>query len=185
MRLFRSQKLIRPDLQAHIYSQALLDNIAALKSLTPPAAKFCAVIKANAYGHGIAETVNILKKTDVDFFAVSSIYEAMHIEPMLANQSILILEPLHTAQPTDHFGLCAKKRFHCVISSLDSMAHAASHLASTKHILDCHVNVESGMGRNGLAPADAAKLIAGQNGRRHRRCPPVPRQQGGMDVKRA
>ena len=160
MRLFRSQKLIRPDLQAHIYSHALRDNIAALKSLTPAAAKFCAVIKANAYGHGIAETVNIIKKTNVDFFAVSSIYEALHIAPMLDNQSILILEPLHAAQPTDHLLLCAKNRFHCVISSLESFAHAAAKLASSKHILDCHVNVESGMGRNGLAPADAAKLIA-------------------------
>ncbi len=160
MKLFRSQKLIRPDLQAHIYASAMLDNVSALMSLTPSATKFCAVVKANAYGHGIAETVNILKNSDIDFFAVSSIYEALHIAPMITNQSILILEPVHTAQPTDHIGLCAKYRFHCIISSSESLAHVAARLAGTRHILNCHVNVESGMGRNGLAPACAAKLIA-------------------------
>ena len=94
MKIYRQQPLIRPDLQAHIYSQALLENVHNLKSLCPADTKFCAVVKANAYGHGIAEVVNILKKADVDFFAVASIYEAIHIAHMVKSRSILILEPL-------------------------------------------------------------------------------------------
>jgi alanine racemase len=159
MRLFRSQKLIRPDLQAHIHSQALLDNVAALKSLTPKSTKFCAVVKANAYGHGIAESVNILKKANVDFFAVSSIYEALHIAPIAASSSILILEPVNAAQPNDQIPICAKSGFHCVISTIEAFEPVSKRLAGTKQALNLHVNIESGMGRNGLDPELADKLI--------------------------
>ena len=120
MRLYRSQKLMRPDLQAHIYSQALLGNLNKLKSLCPASTKMCAVVKANAYGHGIMEIVNILKKTDIDFFAVASIYEAMHIMDLCKKQSVLILEPLSPLTGLAHVFLSAKKGFHCVISCSDT-----------------------------------------------------------------
>jgi alanine racemase len=160
MRIYRQQPLIRPDLQAHIYSEALLSNVRNLKSLCGPNTKFCAVVKANAYGHGIAEIVNILKQTDVDFFAVASIYEAIHIAHLAKRQSILILEPLSPNAPPDHIALCAKKGWHCVISSLEAFESVTPLLSPAKHILNLHVNVETGMGRCGLDPAESVKLIA-------------------------
>jgi len=159
MKIYRQQPLIRPDLQAHVYSEALLGNVHNLKSLCGAGTKFCAVVKANAYGHGIAEVVNILKKTDIDFFAVASIYEAIHITHMVKNQSILILEPLCANAPHDHIFLCAKNRWHCAISSLEAFEFAAQLLSGGKGILNLHVNVETGMGRCGLDPAKAAELI--------------------------
>jgi len=166
MKIYRQQALIRPDLQAHIYSEALLSNVHNLKSLCPAATKFCAVVKANAYGHGIAEVVNILKKADVDFFAVASIYEAIHIDHMVKNQSIFILEPVTPNVPGDHISLCAKNGWHCVISSLEAVDFIAHILSGSNRILNLHVNVETGMGRCGLDPAKAAELIT-----RIDRCP--------------
>ena len=160
MRLYRQQPLIRPDLQAHIYSQALLSNVRNLKSLCRGETKFCAVVKANAYGHGIAEIVNILKKADVDFFAVASIYEAIHIDHMIKNRSILILEPVNPNAPPDHISLCAKNQWHCVISSLEAVDFIASILSGSKRLLNLHVNVETGMGRCGLDPTETAELVA-------------------------
>ncbi len=160
MRIYRQQPLVRPDLQAHIYSQALLSNIANLKSLCQPDTKFCAVVKANAYGHGITEVVNILKNADVDFFAVASIYEAIHIAHMAKNQSILILEPLAPNAPPDHISLCTKNRWHCAISSIEAFESVSPLLSGSKRILNLHVNVETGMGRCGLDPIEAAVLIA-------------------------
>ncbi len=160
MRLYRSQKLMRPDLQAHIYSQALIDNVAGLRSLCPAGSKFCAVVKANAYGHGIGEVVNILRKTDVDFFAVSSIYEAIHIAPMTnKGQSIFILEAVNEIQPSEQIFMCAKSGFHCSISSLAAVDHVCRCLADSKHVLNLHVNVETGMGRCGLDPECSEKIL--------------------------
>ncbi|HSV26875.1 MAG TPA: alanine racemase, partial [Sedimentisphaerales bacterium] len=75
-----STQFVRPDLQAHIYSEALLENVRALRRLCQPGTKFCAVVKANAYGHGISEIVTILRDAPVDFFAVASVFEALHID---------------------------------------------------------------------------------------------------------
>jgi alanine racemase len=159
MRLYRSQKLMRPDLQAHIYSDALLGNLRKLKSLCPASTKMCAVVKANAYGHGIEEIVNILKKDKVDFFAVSSIYEAIHISSMVKKQKILILEAIHETLPPDLISLSAKRGFHCAISSPESLEYAAGILSSGRGVLNLHVNIETGMGRCGVEGDDAANLI--------------------------
>jgi len=159
MRLYRSQKLMRPDLEAHIYSQALLKNLRNLKSLCPDTTKMCAVVKANAYGHGIEEVVNILKKDNVDFFAVSSVYEAIHISSMVKNQKIFILEAIHETLPPDLISLCAKKGFHCAIASPEALDYAFGILDGTKHVLNLHVNIETGMGRCGVDTENAAALI--------------------------
>ncbi|MHC5060615.1 MAG: alanine racemase [Planctomycetota bacterium] len=159
MKIFRQQPLIRPDLQAHIYSEALRSNVRNLKSLCPPKTKFCAVVKANAYGHGITEVVNILKNADVDFFAVASIYEAIHIEHMSKKQSILILEPISPNASPDHIFLCSKKGWHCVISSVEAFESVSQLLRRSKNSLNLHVNVETGMGRCGLCPNESIELI--------------------------
>lgn len=159
MRLYRSQQFIRQDLQAHIFSRALLSNVRNLKARCSENTKFCAVVKANAYGHGITEIVNILKKTDVDFFAVASIYEAMHIMDLCKKQSVLILEPLSPLTAPAHLFLSVKKGFHCVISSLEAVEFVSDTLSGGKGVLNLHVNIETGMGRNGVDPKYASKLI--------------------------
>jgi alanine racemase len=159
MKTLHRQPLIRPDLHAYISSQALLNNVKNLKSLTPPATKFCAVVKANAYGHGITEIVSILKDSDVDFFAVATVYEAVHIAQTDRQRPILILEPINSAVAPEMIELCAKNNFHCMISSLDAIEFVEQRLAGTDHILGLHVNVESGMGRCGLDTKEALQLI--------------------------
>lgn len=159
MRFYRSQKLMRPDLQAHIDSSALLGNVSGLWSLCPKGTKFCAVVKANAYGHGIGEVVGILSETEVDFFAVSSIYEAIHISPMTKGQSIFILEAINELQPSSQIYLCAKRGFHCNISSVSAVEHVQRCLEGSREVLEVHVNVETGMGRCGLPPSVSSSVI--------------------------
>jgi alanine racemase len=158
MKLYRSGQFIRPDLQAHIYSKALLGNLEGLKGMCDEGTKFCAVVKANAYGHGIAETVNILKD-QVDFFAVASIYEAIHISQIVDYVPILILEPLSAAGPREHLRLCAEAGFHCVISSPGAVDYISDVLNGTGERVNLHVNVETGMGRCGMDKADALKAV--------------------------
>lgn len=159
MRVYRTQQFIRPDLQAHIYSQDLLDNVRKLKSLSPPTTKFCAVVKANAYGHGIGEIVNILLQDGVDAFAVATLYEALHIAPLIERQSLMILEPLNPSQSVEEIQLCARKRFDCVLASADSMKYVRSALLKTDYQLKVHLNVETGMGRCGIMPELATQLL--------------------------
>jgi alanine racemase len=103
--------------------------------------------------------VNILRKTDVDFFAVSSIYEAIHIAPMTKGQSIFILEAINEIQPFEQIFLCAKRGFHCSISSLEGVDHVCRSLEGSKHVLNLPVKVVTGMGRCGLESGYSERML--------------------------
>lgn len=159
MKAYRTQQFVRPDLQAHIFSRDLLSNVRKLKGLCPDRTRFCAVVKANAYGHGISETVNILKQDGVDMFAVATFYEALHIATLTQKQSIFILEPVNPSQSVEEIQVCAQKGFHCVLSSLESLKFIRESLKNTSSVLKVHLNIETGMGRSGIEPELALQLI--------------------------
>lgn len=159
MRVYRSPQLVRPDLQAHIFSQDLQDNVRKLRSLCPAKTKFCAVVKANAYGHGISEIVNILMRDGVDMFAVATVYEAIHITTITQKTPILILEPLTPCQSVEEIQLCAHHGFHCILGSMDSLNFVRQGLRETDFTLNIHLNIETGMGRCGIAPAAALEVM--------------------------
>jgi alanine racemase len=152
-------RFVRKDLVAHIYSDALVNNAKVLKSHCRPGTKFCAVVKANAYGHGIAEAVHILKDADVDFFAVASVYEAYYIASMAIRQPVLILEPLHPGQDQEQILLCARNSFHCSIACLEAAEYVEKVLEGTPYKMQLHVNFDSGMGRCGIDHCSGCKLV--------------------------
>ena len=157
--MYRTQQFIRPDLQAHIFSQDLLNNVRKLKGLCPDRTKFCAVVKANAYGHGISEIVNILMRDGVDMFAVATFYEALHVHTITEQQLIFILEPLNPSQSIEEIQVCAVKGFHCVLASLDSLKYVKEVLKNTSSVLKVHLNIETGMGRCGIQPELALQML--------------------------
>jgi len=154
-----SGQFVRRDIQAHIYSGALLNNIQQLRSLCAPSVKFCAVVKHNAYGHGIKEVVGLLKAAKVDFFAVANIFEALHIEPYIGGQSVLILQPIYPGLGEEHVIASVERGFHWSIASLQAVEYASSVLAGKNYKLNVHINVETGMGRCGIELESASKLI--------------------------
>ncbi len=159
MQFHTSNQFTRADQKVHISSKALLDNLASLKSLCKAETKFCAVIKANGYGHGIREIVNILKKGPVDFFAVANVYEADFISDIVGQAKILILEPVHIAYDSDAVKLCAQKGFHCVVVDAKALQFVQNCLQNTSTVLNVHIKVETGMGRCGIDAEKAAELI--------------------------
>lgn len=159
MRAYRTQQFVRPDLEAHIFSQDLLSNVRKLKGLCPKTTKFCAVVKANAYGHGISEIVNILKQDGVDMFAVATFYEALHVSTITQKQPVFILEPLNPSQSIEEIQVCAQKGFHCVLVSQESLKFVREALKNTNSALKVHLNIETGMGRTGIEPEPARQLL--------------------------
>ena len=159
MQFETSNQFVRSDQKIHIYSKALLSNLANLRSLCRPETKFCAVIKANGYGHGIREIVNILKDSQIDFFAVANVYEAAFIADIVEQTKIFILEPIHTACTSEAVQLCAKKGFHCAVVDTETLRFVQSCLQTTSDVLNVHIKVETGMGRCGVDTAKAADLI--------------------------
>ena len=70
--------------------KALLNNIAQIKKKLTPQQKFMAVVKANAYGHGLLEVVGAIKNK-VDYFAVYDFNDALLLRKKKISQPILVL----------------------------------------------------------------------------------------------
>lgn len=74
-----------------IDERALVRNIDLLRGILRPEAKFCAVVKSNAYGHGLTEVARIAARAGVNAFAVDSVDEALTLRSMLPTAQILTL----------------------------------------------------------------------------------------------
>lgn len=77
-----------------INRRALRHNLQRLRELAP-ASKLVAVVKANAYGHGLLETARTLP--DADAFGVARLEEALRLRAGGITQPILLLEVFDAA----------------------------------------------------------------------------------------
>ena len=153
-------KLFRNDIQVKIYSNRLRQNVANLRSLCSRQSKFCAVVKANAYGHGIVEVVDILKDEAVDFFAVAHYCEALGIKHIIKpHQNIIIFEPLNPTIEKERLIEYCQSGFHYSLCDIFTAKHISSRLKNTSEIINVHINIETGMGRLGAEPALAIELL--------------------------
>ena len=74
-----------------IDSQALSSNIKELRSVLKPGVEFCAVIKANAYGHDLETILNLALNEGVSHFAVDSIDEAILVRKRAPEATVFVL----------------------------------------------------------------------------------------------
>jgi len=127
---------------------ALRHNFQQLRQLAG-AATLCAVVKADAYGHGVANVLPAL--ADAACFAVASIDEALQLRQLGVGQPVLLLEGIFAA---DEAALCAQY-------SLVPCVHSLEQLEWLRGVngLSAWVKVDSGMHRLGFAVDDAARWL--------------------------
>jgi len=134
--------------QATIHLDALRHNLSVVRS-TAPTSHVMAVLKANAYGHGLLPVAHELAP-DVDAFAVSCLEEALPLRMAGLNGRIVLLEGFFAAEEIMTFS-----RHH-----LDAVIHQPWQIealaqAPIKSPIDCWLKVDTGMGRLGFLPNDA------------------------------
>ena len=100
---------------AQINLSAIRHNLSEAKRLSP-GSKQMAVIKADAYGHGLLEVANSL--TGSDAFAVARLEEALLLRRELVKSRIVLLSsPLNL----EELQLCAEQQIDVVIHSPETM----------------------------------------------------------------
>ncbi len=109
-------------------------------------------VKADAYGHGAVQVAAAAAQR-VRLFGVATVDEALELEEAGVRTGILVLSPiLETEIP-----IVAAHGFAVTLSS-SSFADAIARHAPARP-LDVHVEVDTGMGRTGVAEADAYEEI--------------------------
>ena len=82
------------DKWVEIDDAAILHNLDQVRSLLSASTRLIAVLKANAYGHGLVETATLLADNGVEFFAVTFLDEALKLREAGIKGAILLLSPL-------------------------------------------------------------------------------------------
>lgn len=130
---------------AEIDLDALAHNFRLIREKAAPAA-VCAVVKADAYGHGDRMAARTLAEAGAAWFAVSSLAEARHLRRSGIRQPILILG---MTRP-ECAGALAEERITQAIYSLE-YARALSRAAEAAGVtVEGHLKIDTGMGRIGF-----------------------------------
>jgi alanine racemase len=135
---------------AEIDLPAFDHNLTQLKNRVSAGVEFAAVIKADAYGHGL-QTVATALAQKAEFLAVANLTEGLEIRKAGVQTQIIILGP---AAPEER-ALIVKESFIPTISTAEeARAYAA---CVTGPPLPSHFVIDTGMGRIGLWNSEATE----------------------------
>ncbi len=123
----------------------IASNAKNIKNLLSPDTKFCAIVKANAYGLGAKAVCKTLSGI-ADFFGVSSIYEAVKIREIDSETPILVLG----ASSVENLQYCQENNISVSVSSLEKLTEFIHFCNSNKKHLKIHLQLNTGLNRYGL-----------------------------------
>lgn len=129
---------------------ALAHNLQRVKQLTPQSL-VVSMVKANAYGHGVAFALQALQQTDL--FGVACIQEARQLRTLGCQHPIALIEGVFNLE--EWFEASAQG-FECVIHHKEQIDWAlANPDVYQQKKLKLWLKVNTGMNRLGLIPDDA------------------------------
>ncbi|MGL5722301.1 MAG: alanine racemase [Brevinema sp.] len=147
--------------RAEISTSALNHNISLLKQRIGTA-KLCLILKANAYGHGLAPFARLTQE-NAHCFAVATVNEAIKIREVGVKKPILILSP----HLKEEIPALIDYQLTPLISHSEYLS-AYSDIALKRGIrIPVHLKIDTGMSRCGVFPDEAlnlAKHIMGSEG---------------------
>lgn len=129
---------------------ALKQNLRVIRDAAP-GARVMAVIKANAYGHGMEAVAHSLN--DADAFAVARLPEAVRLRESGIEKPIVLLAGVLTATELD---AAMQNRFELVVHCDEQIRLLEAVNAGKTTVW---LKFDTGMNRLGFAPAESAALI--------------------------
>ena len=138
--------MARP-LVAHIDHRALAANVARVRALAP-GAEVLAVVKANAYGHGLARVLPALAAADG--LALIELDAALSLREVGVRCPILLLEGFFAAS---ELAALTEHALATVVHCEDQVRMLED--AKLSRPLDVYLKVNVGMNRLGVAPGEA------------------------------
>ncbi len=136
--------------QADINAPNVRHNLQQFKSMHP--GKVIAVVKADAYGHGLATVIPFLSQADA--FAVATIEEALELRQLNPDKTIILLE-----------GVFNMSELHDAIKhQLDVVIHQSYQIDLLQQVtgsqqLDVWLKIDTGMNRLGFTQAEAEATL--------------------------
>ena len=150
---------------AEIDLAALERNLRLIRASLPAHIRYVAVVKADAYGHGLAQVAGRLMHAGADLFAVANLTEASQLRELGPGWPILLLSPLLPDE--DRFAV--EYDLAVTVSTEGEVARLEKAGAAAKREVAVHLKIDTGMGRLGVWHEEAAALAARIAASRHLR----------------
>ncbi len=132
---------------------AVRSNVRRLRGLT--ASPIMAVVKANAYGHGLVEVSRAALQAHAAWLAVARFEEALSLRQAGIAEPILVLGYTHFTRAAE----AAARDIRLCLFDPETVSDYAAAAAPTGRNLIVHVKIDSGMGRLGVSPGDALDFV--------------------------
>lgn len=126
-------------------------NLQVFRNLVKPNTKIIAVIKAGAYGSGDGEIAHFLEEQSIDYLAVAYLDEAINLRNKGVTAPIIVLTP-----STNNLTIYYEYDLELQIISIDQLVTLTHQL---NHELKIHLNIDTGMSRNGILPEELDTFI--------------------------
>ncbi|HVU17673.1 MAG TPA: alanine racemase [Candidatus Didemnitutus sp.] len=139
---------------AEIDLAALEHNLKLIRASLPARIKYVAVVKADAYGHGLPQTAARLMHAGADLFGVANVGEALTIRELSADWPILLLSPV-LPEEDKYLAECA---LAATVSSLEEVRRFDAVGRAAGRPVDVHLKIDTGMGRLGVWHTEAPAL---------------------------
>ncbi len=139
---------------AEIDLAALERNLRLIRASLPAHIRYVAVVKADAYGHGLPQTVARLMHAGADLFAVATLSEATAVRELGPGWPVLLLSPLLPEEDRylADYDLAATVSTADEVTRFDAVGRAAGKPIAV------HLKIDTGMGRLGVWHEQAADL---------------------------
>ena len=140
----------------------LVANLAAIRGALAPGVLVHVVVKADAYGHGAVAVARALEGAGADGFCTATFDEAVELRDGGIRAPLVVLY----ATPTEHLAEAARRRISLTVADdvlLRRTLVAISALreaGGSRRRVGLHLEVETGLGRDGVDPAVAGTAAA-------------------------
>ncbi|MCR4925684.1 MAG: alanine racemase [Clostridiales bacterium] len=128
----------------------LRKNFEAIRQAVRPETKIMAVVKADAYGHGVEFTARELVKDGADWFAVSNLEEALQVRKAGIDKPILILG----YTPPEYAQQLALNNISQAVFNSDYANKLSKNAVESGVEVSIHIKIDTGMTRIGFTYQD-------------------------------
>lgn len=148
-------------LRALVDADALAQNVAAIRDRIGDRT-LMAIVKGDAYGHGLVNVVPPVLAAGVRRFGVATLAEALDLHDLLARlpsgDQAVILFWLH--DDTTDLAPALSRGFEVGLSTADGFARVRDAARRTGTTARVHLKVDTGLGRGGFSPDQLQELLA-------------------------
>lgn len=147
---------------ARIDLDAVAGNLATIRRALPAGTRVDPVVKADAYGHGAVPVARALAAAGADGLCVATFDEALELRAAGLRLPLLVLFPI----PPEHAPAAARRAIEVSAGDATLLERTLAAVAADRsrgargRRLRIHLEIETGLGRGGVLPADAAGALA-------------------------